>query len=1422
MSTDAVALEEPADPKCWEKRSAQILGAIRGFVDGLRSAPGLISSSSSHDSRNSSGELSLFVHLQSIGVLNQVEALQQTKEAQSTEAEPDETPIGSLLQNNYEADERKQILHRIIFPLLQNLEQCYDVLDKLPQQAQPTDIANNNSQSNSTNKKNRKDKAPPPPGMLSLNDYTNVACLLEFAISISLVPCLEYPNAHLPSLQPQSTTNANKLTIPPMDLQIHKINKDTTSCIMALRRNQALPKSLAGRISKPALTWGSICTAKNHDLVHDQLSALCTEQSQNTDQQTLHQLYHTHNIFQAYNELTVLATAIGHLLLLDRFRPMLLPRHLSDVYLILLIAERLRWYLSRLDKNIPSDMAKDRMLATLVKREKAKEKSNCERLWSLQKALLLSPLVFPSSFISTPIPNSTTAIHNLVDCREAALAYRTLLGGGASMIGPNNNLFIPPWLRLRLGQCLTKIAQIDLLSVVEVFVAHARGPGGGTDQSDNNGSMDDDIMTGAAARLARALCAEPTSGTRRMPSENNALSAFQETLCSQFVDFLVAEGEAFMTELKANNNKGLARSRLSMAMHLSLWATITQLPFESLQTVFISKLMSGLIPAETASTKTSTHRSLSATQSTAAIAAWLFTIPSSLDPTTKKKIQSFLLTPFIDNQLSMVGQFLRMVASLSEDDTASSKSTLIVEVNTQDGNDKVLSRLAEMTISQMIHILSKIYSPVRQHDNGRSASVALGLLKAISSNRLDSEGHFFTHMEWNGRGKNLVYAKIVTGADTQIEHTHLIEGVQGRAKCLVKAISSLPTMEDDSTADCIVTSTLFRLALFLHFSSCHGTSTVVQSKAQILGFKEIMTSKTDELKMDATILLAVLCEECEPASLLGSGQDPTESDTGVLPLLGVIIDSAAGCIVDDDTINAEDDESEELFSTASIVLSLLIALLELGAEKRRESDETFFESLLPSLQTLSSGGASPELAEMASHAMALIAARGAMAGEEVVQKPKAVIKKSRLELILDKLSQAETDLQSTQPPFRAKGVVLLRHIARSLVHEGGTSIGEDPSRTELLPQQEEQAGLVTEMKSGVPAKLSEKDELALISRTLARICLEALADSESYVYLASIQTLVAISDVCPTEIMPLMGSIVAKGVVTIEVIHPDSNVTSGELSLTPEQRIKATEALIFMIRRRGDGIFAYGPSLLEMMLYGQIRAEGQSVANNMLNDGAPYSIQSETYSYFTRDESTSTAGTDIQNESARDEKKIRLNTGGPVFSMEETDVLRSGAISVVCELVSVLDPAIVASFCHVLVRLATDALQLDASRPVRRLAASLARDLYACTMKEVTSQNGSTRECSSTMAVAIMNTSEQIMFDTLSRCASANDTPVNGKSRLVDISTQSRCAEAIEIRLELEAMGVLQAAALIAHSLEEESKDQNVQAIRRALSKSSM
>lgn len=1358
-------------------------------------------------------DVSLFAHLQSVGVVKQVQSLQTPDQSLQQQSKVEEqnasSELESLLLDHHKGDDRKQILHQIIYPILKQLQQCYAALDTIESSKPPSNDKIETSNKSSKSKKKKKNATPPPLGMLSLNDYVNVACLLEFTISISLVPALEYPHLYQLQLNPYKQNSAgNTARGDGSVIQLPRVTSHTTT--MVQKRIQTLPKPLAGRISRTALTWGSIYAAKRHDSLLKIISDFNKKlsHSNTTNDITPQQIYNVHSVYEAYMEVTSMVTSIGQLVLLDRFRPMLLPRHLSDIYLGLLIAERLRWVLLGLEKNLPK-LQSDDILSLLVIRggRDVEKRKNSFELQSLERAVLFPSLTFHSSFITKVDSTKISMATRPIDHREAALACRTLLSGGAVM---NNleqvstaNPSIPAWLRMRLGQFLTTLAGENLQSVVDVFVAYAHGHGGQSDGNDNGSdNMGDEIMTGAAARLARALCAKPAGVTA-----GHGSTAFLEKLCNQFVAFLVEEGQQHIQKSKESENYELVRSRSSVAMSLTLWATISQLSMDVFLSIFVRQLASGLLPEED-----SGRSQYNAIQSTAAIGALLATTPSSLDPSVKEKLNAMLVSSLSHlpntkecNHQTLLGQILRL-GSFFFRDVENTESKLVMELDSSgQSDDASFLNVAVMTIIKTVQVMTRLGS--KGQDQGENDLVANALLKAVSVNHFDSKGYSFECAVSNQCRDLHPPCYFVKRDGNDDSSGDLIMGIERRARVLVHRVvvplsRTIDEMHDEiKDADTwmrIVPSSLFRLVLQLHFSNFiqhDNTSKNIPNDTD-----------EEELRVASTALLALLCEECSPSVLLGGDN---EAENGVLKTLGLILESGAAVLEETTGIDSLSEHSEELLSTTSIVLSLIVAILELGSEKRSQGGELIFQSMMPPLRTLSCGGnvqsaelssMITELAEMASHAMALIAARNEVVTEDSVAKPRAAAgDRSDLELIVDHIIEAERDLESSQPPIRARGVVTLRHIARSLADTGAF---QAPKKS-----------LVMEVDS-VKTSDGSEGQLVLLARSLSRICLNALADSESYVYLASIHTLVAISDVCPSEIITLMGLVVSEGKVDITVLMNGAIEAPVQMSFVQEQRIKAVEALIFIIRRRGDGIFLNGPSLLETMLFGQMKMTTNQVETGASQDLSKL-IQVQTHTYFQR----SPADGDDDGEA-----HMRLGTGGPVFSCEEGDLLRSAAISLVCELVSTLHPVVIAQYCHALVRLALDALQLESSRPVRRSAALLARELYACVLKEETEEEGTERKATSAMAIAMVCAGEDKLVNALTRCVTATDVDVDnsvavkGKTRLVDPATQSRSEEALELRGELDI--IFQMAKVVAKSMEREAKDPVVEAVRKALSES--
>ena len=277
--------------------------------------------------------------------------------------------VNNSMETGDASHERIVVVTNVLWPLLTCLGRCYAVLDQIPPHVQT----------------GKQKKPPPPPGMLSIQNYTDIAVFIEFLVTCSILPLVQ--QNVLPSAQD--------------------------------RARYSLPKSLAGRIPRASLLWG------------------CAVQNSTSEM----------NASETKLELRTTAAIIGNVVTLDRFRPMLLPRHVVDLYAAILQADALEQQWKTQSETIDN----------LVPRE-------YERI----KDYLL-----PSAKADTTI---------LVDPFTQARAYQALLSRGTSA---------PQWLRQQVSKLLNTLACQDIGAIVHAFVQSAG-----------------DNMTSASQRLARALTAD--------------------------------------------------------------------------------------------------------------------------------------------------------------------------------------------------------------------------------------------------------------------------------------------------------------------------------------------------------------------------------------------------------------------------------------------------------------------------------------------------------------------------------------------------------------------------------------------------------------------------------------------------------------------------------------------------------------------------------------------------------------------------------------------------------------------------------------------------------------------------------------------------------------------------------------------------
>jgi hypothetical protein len=344
----------------------------------------------------------------------------------------------------------------------------------------------------------------------------------------------------------------------------------------------------------------------------------------------------------------------------------------------------------------------------------------------------------------------------------------------------------------------------------------------------------------------------------------------------------------------------------------------------------------------------------------------------------------------------------------------------------------------------------------------------------------------------------------------------------------------------------------------------------------------------------------------------------------------------------------------------------------------------------------------------------------------------------------------------------------------------------------------------------------EENSLSLVLAEIVRVSVIALGDPESYVFLAAIQSIVAAADASPREIIPMIGHGICSGIMSF---RSDDERRTVEVRLSPEQRIKLTEALLFTIRRRGNAIYEFVPLLATLFLYGKPESAGDDLAY-----GLDALIQEKTHRYFVQ------GSDDRQNdgesfERSSDEVDLRVKTGGPVFQTEENDVLRAGCIAVLSELVSSTHPSVVARYCRSLIHFATNSLNLEASRPVRRAAALLCCELYRAMLREQDGEISRDRDnfldLSDSLAVEMVSSDEEALNAALRRCMDVNDIAgstapplISNKLRLYDPATAERCKEALDARAEAERCGVIAAGKLHVMSTQQEHSSRIVDLVR--------
>jgi len=771
---------------------------------------------------------------------------------------------------------------------------------------------------------------------------------------------------------------------------------------------------------------------------------------------------HKHNPHTRQRQLLVTSSLIGNIIHLERFRPILLPRHMADVYAAYFQAEHLATGSESYFAHPPPAIR--HIQTTLFK--------DCKDM--------------PLS----------------LSCQRAR-SFQTLLLQGRQG---------PIWLRRRVSGLLNHLATACLEAVVAVFVHSA---------------IED--KTAAASRLAQTLV---------VGAEKETADDYYSQLLLQLLDLL--DRVIMRKDPTSVDDEEIITLQF-------IWMVLDQIPDKTLGETLFNQFTDPFIPKKNRGTSSnSIHRAVRR------LKKLLTSAPSTVDHSRFYRL--VLLRPVVLDDSSGQGCENTLPSLMLR--LSCTPSVLKSSVK-EDAIDAVRSAI------EFVH--DSTFSFNNETVDGINAAVVL-ILYCLTVTYWDLAVVRF-QLNSNDHQKSRFFDEVslTCGGDpsAEIGVMDFVDNLQQLTEHLVREIvaSSWQPSDDLSTKHsrgCMpdLPSRLLEFLLYVYLRD--------QSFSDNGAPPHLPDSS---LKLTAMIAIPYLCELCPMESLLsGSGgrfrllhltrtvfsllslrqntgssqpqQDASLSNMVEFELAErlvseVIAKSEGSDVVSFPWMN-NDSSSEFGASLAKILLNLLACILELGSFQRSPKEEEEIAALIPPLESLATIGATgnsdldpsqwSEINEAASHVLVLI---GMRSGNEAVQSYVAPVDSPE-----ELLRQAEIDLQSSDPPLRARGVSSLRHFVMS------RDISVQPSpRITLLSQDNGQS---------TPDYLSQTFLLLL----------RAIGDSESYVYLGAIHSLASIA--AYIQFFPILLSGIATGTVTVDG-HSET--------LLPDQRIKLAEVGIGVLRR---------------------------------------------------------------------------------------------------------------------------------------------------------------------------------------------------------------------------------------------------------------
>lgn len=1326
-----------------EQEAMQAMANIRHFITAVRNLPEFSAHGNLFCPRNTAPQLR-----KSSKPLHEIRIIQRLRKAMvGCARKPAEFEVPVKLVNAASSSpdnvdpgkaERIQLVFDFLLPLLRDLSDSYEQLDLT--MSLHESVA---SQCSS------KSKPTAPRGLLSLRDYTDIGCLLELTVVTSILP-----------------------TIEPNILQL------------AETRIQRVPKAMKGRLPAMALLWGSAVASGCQSV--DPTSPVS---------------YTTSGMQALYNsaqELYSTALSIAKLCIMERFRPMFLPRHIADIYAAL--HQTFHWH---------------DIVQVWVNKKGSFDLLGESMMMNQGSLSFLGQLGFFDD--NDPVKCGLQTL--IVDQVLVVKTYQCLLSFGSKKT--------PRWLRHQVARKLNCLAAIDLESILFVFVDAAK-------------SLSNADMTTAATRLAHALIPSSSVDPNSMSGPNEYLVS----VVSQLADSMDRYIDCRETHEKMSSITNIP----SLAGPLTAAALIPLLLEHHKDLIcqfWIQKLVAPINCKVEKMTEGQISRIIHrfyvwlccTAPPTPALCALLafkgFCAQHNQEESNAGSLHNFTvlqlffrlaasapLSPHLNMTKSIVIQILEPLVS-SEQDPASYNRLITLAIcfintiavtkydisgptyfapssngacecrrrsHTQENTqncERVLDELhARCNVAvQFLHQLNiRLESCEQNSEEGNlrhqfplSASVFEVLLLAYLS--------FLP--KWRG--------------SSSMKEEPLLLRILQQESVKLSALSLLPLLVENLEVLELLGTSAVHVLRMIYFILIDGVSDIrdFSSNSDLKFFwSECSITKALFTQDDADALSYFLHDQINDKSKLIQVDEEQSNDVD-----STVVDSR--------------------ISMSSLCLSLLLTILQLGEQHRVSVEEDYFRKFLPILKlyaqdldcdrhmSLEEAAARSSMAEIAAHTCVLIVSRDAFEEKKKKEKHEQQdVIGVHCGKLVKLITQAEQDLGSTMAPIRARGMVSLMRAARAEVkihdHDLDQRVKSFCNIRESA--QSAQDSYVT-LCYGTPS-VSERAWCRCDLERMLQLALLAIEDNDSFVFLAAVQTLSSLCDVNPQYFLPRLTSAISRG-----ILENNKSVNGHEespIAISISCRVKLCDSLIFAIRRRGEALGHYSVSLVDELLRG-CRSNVQEVNDLTEAVNFTYSDEQQTTSFFIEQQTYEFLNREVMdNDDAADlkeDKHRKVLVGGPIFEAEELDAVRSGCFNCLAEVVMILaQPNLVAQFIPRIVFLCLDALRLDKGRLVRRAAAFLSREVYRAAFREgkmLVSEEIIPHQLFPSLTMELVSSGEACLAATLKQMSMSN--AITGKSTY-DPATDARSTEALELRQLCEECGFLALASTMAKEREQSDR----------------